>query len=219
MTPHQRWRSRRAAGLELADLVAARLDEPSSVLVLGLPRGGVAVAAPLAATLGAELDVLVVRKAGVPWRPELAMGAVTADDVRVRNDDVLERVDVAEREIDRAFDAARAEASDREQRLRPGWPPVAFGGRTVVIVDDGLATGATARAAAQVLANAPTPPTRSILAVPVGPRGTFETLQVDYDSVVALVRAERFDGVGSWYDDFGQVPDEAVTALLQMARG
>src|SRR5699024_4895179 len=106
MTPHQRWRSRRAAGLELADLVAARLDEPSSVLVLGLPRGGVAVAAPLAATLGAELDVLVVRKAGVPWRPELAMGAVTADDVRVRNDDVLERVDVAEREIDRAFDAA-----------------------------------------------------------------------------------------------------------------
>lgn len=210
----RRWRSRRAAGEELADAVAARLPEPARALILALPRGGVAVAAPLAKRLGAELDVLVVRKVGVPWQPELAMGAVTAQGQRVTNDEVLARIDLSEREIDRAFEAARHEALQREQRLRPGRLPLTFAGRDVVIVDDGIATGATVRAAARLLREAEEPPARAILAVPVGPRDTLEQMDAAYDDVVALVRADWFDAVGAWYDDFGQVPDETVVALL-----
>lgn len=211
----RRWRSRRAAGEELAEALAARLDEPAQALILALPRGGVAVAAPLAKRLGAELDVLVVRKVGVPWQPELAMGAVTAQGQRVTNEEVLARVDLSTREIDRAFESARDEAVRREQRLRPGRLPVDFGGREVVIVDDGIATGATVRAAARLVREVTPPPKKAILAVPVGPRETIEEMSAAYDDVVALVRAEWFDAVGAWYDDFGQVPDETVVALLR----
>jgi putative phosphoribosyl transferase len=210
----RRWHSRRAAGDELASAVAVELTRPEQALILGLPRGGVAVAAPMAAGLGAELDVLVVRKAGVPWQPELAMGAITADGQRVVNDDVLARVDLSDRDIDRAFEAARVEAVDRAARLRPGRGPLILSGREVVIVDDGIATGATARAAARLLREAADPPSRTIFAAPVGPREVVEAMAADYDDVIVLIHADRFDAVGAWYDDFGQVPDETVAALL-----
>lgn len=210
----RRWHSRRAAGTELATAVSSLLVRPDEALILGLPRGGVAVAAPMATMLGAELDILVVRKAGVPWQPELAMGAVTAEGHRIVNTDVLDRIDLSGHDVDKAFEAARAEAIERSTRLRPGRGPLDVAGRDVVVVDDGIATGATALAAAQLLRRSAGPPSRTVLAAPVGPREIVAGMATDYDDVVVLVHADRFEAVGSWYDDFGQVPDETVAALL-----
>ncbi|PZF86520.1 phosphoribosyltransferase [Jiangella anatolica] len=195
--------------------VQEQLSDAGEVVVLGLPRGGVAVARPVAEAVGGELDVLVVRKAGVPWQPELALGAVTASGHRVVNGEVARRTRLRPDEIDAVFERAQTAARDRERLLRGDRPPVETAGRTVVLVDDGVATGATMRAAAELVASAEPRPTATIVAVPVGPRDTIDELAELADAVVVLRIPESFMAVGEWYDDFRQVEDADVRALLR----
>ncbi len=183
--------------------------------MLGLPRGGVAVAAPVAAMVGGELDVLVVRKAGVPWQPELALGAVTASGHRVVNGEVARRIRLRADDVEEIFRRAQDSASDRERLLRGDRPPPLLAGRTVVLVDDGIATGATMRAAAELITTARPRPDGVLVAVPVGPRGTVDELAEVVDAVVALRIPAIFHAVGEWYDDFTQVEDADVRALLE----
>jgi predicted phosphoribosyltransferase len=202
--------------------LAAHLTDPARVaavplgpgaLVLGLPRGGVLVAAPVAAALRADLDVVAVRKLGVPGRPELAMGALAAvgEEVEtVRSDDVLARVDVDD---DAAAEVHRAELVELRRRraaYRGDRPPPAVAGRTVVLVDDGLATGATMRAALAAVRRAG--PAAVVVAVPVGSAGACAGLAAD--EVVCLVTPRPFGAVGRWYADFGQATDDEVRAAL-----
>ncbi|MET9914970.1 phosphoribosyltransferase [Streptomyces sp. NPDC006476] len=208
-----RFQDRADAGRRLA----RRLEHlrGQDVLVLGLPRGGVPVAHEVARELGAALDVLVVRKLGVPWQPELAFGAVGDDGVRVLNDDVLLQAGVgpdAQRTVERA---ERAELERRSSLYRRQRSPVPLTGRTVVVVDDGLATGATAEAACRVVHDQGAG--RVVLAVPVGPERTLRRLRQSADEVVCLHSPRFFGSVGAWYDAFPQVDDREVADLLAQA--
>jgi len=190
--------------------------------VLALPRGGVPVAAEIARALDLELDVIVVRKIGVPGHEELAMGAVASGDVVVRNDDVIEGLGIADQEFDDALRRARAELLDREHRLGRAAIPPGFRGRTAIIVDDGVATGATMRAA--VAALRASGPGRVIVALPVAPSDTVAALEAIADGVVCLHQPDPFGAVGSAYNDFSQTSDAEVRRLMQdqrerMARG
>ncbi|TDD72347.1 phosphoribosyltransferase [Jiangella aurantiaca] len=208
------WRDRREAGEQLGAAVQEQLGDVGDVLVLGLPRGGVTVAAPVAAALGGELDVLVVRKVGVPWQPELALGAVTTSGHRVINGEVARRIRLRPDEVETVFRNAQDAARDRERLLRGDRPPLRLAGRTVVLVDDGIATGATMRAAAELLATAEPAPHSVVVAVPVGPQDTVDELAAVVDAVVVLRIPVTFNAVGEWYDDFTQVEDADVRALL-----
>lgn len=196
-------------GDALQDLVA---DEPT--LVLGLPRGGVTVAAAVAHTLGAPLDVLVVRKIGVPGHRELAMGALARDTV-VRNQDVIDSLGIDGATFERSVEAERTVATTRERDYRGVRAAVPLDGRAVVVVDDGLATGATARAAVQALRHRDQDrPRRVVLAVPVAPADSLAHLTALVDDVVCLQTPEPFYAVGEWYRDFDQVSDDEVRAVL-----
>jgi putative phosphoribosyl transferase len=209
-----RFRDRRDAGRHLAAALAhLRAEHP---VVLGLPRGGVPVAAEVAAALGAPLDVILVRKLGVPYQPELAMGAIGEDGVRVLNRDLIARAGITDTEIARVEAAERAELERRARRFRGDRPAVPLEGRTVVIVDDGLATGATARAAVQVARAHGA--RRVVLAVPVAPPDTAAALAADADEVIAVVQPTPFYAIGQFYDDFTQTPDDEVIAALDAAR-
>ncbi|MGH8774752.1 MAG: phosphoribosyltransferase [Jiangellaceae bacterium] len=207
------WPDRRHAGVELGAVLRERLDDPASTIVLGLPRGGVVVAAEVARILGAVLDALVVRKVGVPWHPELALGAVGGGGVRVHNDDVVRYAGLTAAQIDQAFATAEQDVADRETRLRGGGPPPELAGRQVVIVDDGLATGATALAAVRIVRAGQ--PAVIVLAVPVAPPDPDPRLTSEVDDLVTLARPRRFSSVGTWYADFTQVEDGDVRALLR----
>ncbi len=207
------FRDRREAGRRLAERLSGL--RASSPLVVGLPRGGVPVAFEVAKALGAPLDILVVRKLGVPFQPELGMGAVGEDGVRVLNADVLRQAGVTETQLAQVEARERAEVEERATRLRGGRPAVPLQGRTVVIVDDGLATGGTARAAVRVARERGA--ARVILAVPVAPPETVATLRRDADEVVAVETPEPFFAIGGWYSDFSPTSDGEVIALL--ARG
>jgi len=207
------FRDRREAGRRLAERLS-RL-RASSPLVLGLPRGGVPVAFEVAKALGAPLDVLVVRKLGVPFQPELGMGAVGEDGVRVLNPDVLRQAGVAETQLAAVEARERAAVEERAVRLRRGRPAIPLQGRTVMIVDDGLATGGTARAAVQVARARGAD--RVILAVPVAPPETVAALRRDADDVVAVETPEPFFAIGGWYTDFSPTPDDEVVQLLTRA--
>lgn len=208
------WRDRRDAGEQLGAAVQEQLGDVGDVLVLGLPRGGVAVAALVAEAVGGELDVLVVRKVGVPWQPELALGAVTASGHRVVNSEVASRIRLSADEVESAFRNAQAAAEQRDRLLRGDRPPPRLGGRTVVLVDDGIATGATIRAAAGLLAAADPRPGSTVVAVPVGPRETVDDLARTVGAVVVLRIPLAFNAVGEWYEDFTQVEDADVRGLL-----
>lgn len=208
------FRDRREAGRRLAERVSDLRE--SSPLVLGLPRGGVPVAYEVAQAIGAPLDVLVVRKLGVPYQPELGMGAVGEDGVRVLNPEVLRHAGVSERQLADVEARERAEVEDRAARLRGGRPAIALRGRTVVIVDDGLATGGTARAAIQVARERGAD--RVVLAVPVAPPETVASLRRDADDVVTLETPEPFFAIGGWYYDFSPTSDQEVVELLNAAR-
>jgi putative phosphoribosyl transferase len=203
---------RRHAGRELA----ARLGHlRGDAVVLGLPRGGLPVADEVARALGAPLDVLVVRKLGVPWHPELAMGAVATGDVRVLNDDVLQMAGVPERQVEEVNDRERQEVARRERQYRGGRPPVPVEGRVAVVVDDGLATGATA--AAGVRAVRERGPVSVVLAVPVAAPDTVARLERVADEVVCPRFPPGFIAVGGYYDDFSPVTDDEVRRILDDA--
>ena len=207
-----RFADRYGAGRLLAERLqtyAGRTD----VVVLGLPRGGVPVASEVAAALGAPLDVFVVRKLGVPSQPELAMGAIATGGVRVLNDDVIALAGITPAIVERVSLEQQRELERRERAYRDGRPAVPLAGKVVVIVDDGLATGSTMRAAVAAIRRLG--PSRVVVAVPVGAPDTYRMLQKIADEVICLQTPERFTAVGNWYDDFSQTTDEELRTLLR----
>ncbi|MEV0427684.1 phosphoribosyltransferase family protein [Micromonospora sp. NPDC050495] len=203
------YRDRAEAGRMLADQLTDLAGRPD-VVVLGLVRGGVPVARVIADRIGAPLDVLVVRKLGVPWAPEVAYGALGPGGVQVRNEMVADRIDPADRAQVR--EREQAELDRREQRYRAGRPPLDLAGRVAVIVDDGLATGATARAAVQVARQLGA--ARVVVAVPVGSDQAYEMLAAEADELLCLQVPVDFAAVGAYYDDFHEVSDDEVTQAL-----
>jgi erythromycin esterase-like protein/predicted phosphoribosyltransferase len=205
------FRDRREAGRLLAEKLADYADR-SDVLVLALPRGGVPVAYEVARALGAPLDVFVVRKLGVPGYEELAMGAVATGGVRVLNEQLVERLGIPEQMIDAVAARERQELARRERLYRGGRPPPDVRGRTVILVDDGLATGATMHAAIQALRQQN--PARIVVAVPTASPETCEEMKAKADDVICGITPEPFHAVGRWYRDFSQTTDEEVRLLL-----
>nr|BFD85743.1 phosphoribosyltransferase family protein [Streptomyces sp. Xyl84] len=185
------------------------------VVVLGLPRGGVPVAAAVAAALGAPLDLCLVRKLGVPSQPELAMGAIGEDGVRVVDDAVVRGAHVRPGALERVEERERRELARRAARYRGDRPPVVVAGRTVVLVDDGVATGSTARAACRTVRARGA--ARTVLAVPVAPPDWTRRLAGEADELVSLATPVGFFAVGQFYADFGQLDDEDVVACLRRA--
>jgi putative phosphoribosyl transferase len=206
------YRDRAAAGSALAEQLPGYAGR-DDVVVLGLIRGGVPVAAEVARGLGAPLDVLSVRKLGVPWAPEVAFGALGPDDVRVLNPEIATRLTAEE--INAVVLHESAELDRRERRYRAGRPALNLAGRVALIVDDGLATGATARAAVAVARKLGA--TEVVVAVPVGALEAVEQLARLADRVVCPVMPANFGAVSRFYDDFGQVSDAEVVALLDQA--
>jgi putative phosphoribosyl transferase len=209
---------RTAAGRALARALAdRRLHAPDSVVVLGLPRGGVPVAAEVARALRAPLDVFVVRKLGTPGHPELAMGAIASGGVRVLNTELLRRLGVSDDEVDQVAADELVELQRRERAYRASRPAPELTGRTVVLVDDGLATGATMRAAVTAVRAAA--PQRVVVAVPVGAPESCAELAAHADDVVCLHSPPSFGAVGAYYLDFTQTSDDEVRRLLAAAAG
>jgi putative phosphoribosyl transferase len=214
------FQDRRDAGEKLAVAVAKTLADagepfPPSV-VLGLPRGGVLVAEQVADALGAPLDVVVVRKLGHPGRPELGLGAIAEDGVRVMNEQLVARLGVNAQEMDTVTTRERAELVRRAALCRRAGPRVALTGATAVVVDDGLATGYTALAALQSARRRGA--ARVLLAVPVGAREAVALLRPAVDDLVCLVVPGAFAAVGQAYRSFGQVTDQEVLAALERCR-
>ena len=199
-------------GRQLADQLAAYAGR-TDVTVLGLPRGGVVTAAAVAERLDAPLDVFCVRKLGVPWHPELAMGAVASGGVRVLNDDVVRQLRIGAGEIAQVVADEMAELNRREVLYRGNRPPLPLRGRVAILVDDGLATGATARAAA--LAIRRLGPSRVVLGVPVAPPQALPELAEVTDEIVCPLTPNSFEAVGRWYEDFRPTTDDEVRALLE----
>jgi putative phosphoribosyl transferase len=209
------YRDRSDAGARLAEeLEIYRAEHP---VVLGIPRGGVPVAAEVAHCLGADLDVIVARKLGAPGHEELAIGAVTADGERYLNREIIYVLGVDDDYLREVTARQTAEARRREERFRGARAPIELGGRTVILVDDGLATGATMRAAARAVRARK--PGRLVIAVPVGSAEAVADLRKDADAVVCPAEPEPFIAIGLHYADFEQVEDEEVLALLNRARG
>jgi predicted phosphoribosyltransferase len=203
---------RRAAGRELAERLrkyAGRDD----VLVLALPRGGVPVAYEVAEALGAPLDLFLVRKLGTPGHRELAMGAIASGGVRVLNDDVVRWYAITPRAIEAVAQEEQRELERREREYREGRPAQSAKGRMVILIDDGLATGSTMKAAVQAIKSQD--PARVIVAVPVGARETCAELASIADEVVCARTPEPFAAVGQWYVNFDQTDDDEVKQLLR----
>lgn len=212
MSPPDRFRDRREAGRRLGERL--RAWPPPDPVVLGLPRGGVPVAAEVAAVLRAPLDVLVVRKVGVPGRPEVAMGAVGEGGAVVRNDDVVRAAGVDDGEFEARAAAERREVEVRVARFRAGRAPLSLRGRTAIVVDDGVATGATARVACRMARELGA--ANVVLAVPVAAPDAIRRLP-EADSVVHLLAPPGFMAVGMHYVDFRQTSDDEVVELLRAA--
>ncbi|GAA3399049.1 phosphoribosyltransferase family protein [Streptomyces roseoviridis] len=203
------------AGRQLAERLFGLRDRDAAVL--GLPRGGVPVAAEVADALGAPLDICLVRKLGVPSQPELAMGAIGEDGVRVLNDEVIARTGVSGRDLAETERRERAVLEERARRYRGARAPVDLTGRTVVVVDDGFATGATALAACEVVRARGA--ARIALAVPVAPRGWTARVAGFADETYCVREPVTFYAIGQFYQDFSQTPDEEVVARLERRRG
>jgi putative phosphoribosyl transferase len=209
-----RFRDRFQAGRRLAAVLAPYAGRPN-LLVLALPRGGVPVGYEVARALHAPLDVMLVRKLGVPGHEELAMGAIASGGVRVLSDDIVRALGIPDWSIAAVAANEEKELARREHAYREGRPAADVRGRTVILVDDGLATGSTMRAAAAALKAQH--PERLVIAVPVAPRETCESLQQEADDVVCALAPEPFYAVGNWYEDFSQTTDDEVRELLRRA--
>ncbi len=207
----ERFQDRTDAGRLLAAGLTQYASRPD-VVVLGLPRGGVPVASEVAHALRVPLDVFVVRKLGVPGHEELAMGAIASGDTRVLNHEVVASAGLSERQIEDVTDRERQTLAQQEERYRGQRAPVELAGRTVILVDDGLATGATMRAAIRALRRREA--RRIVVAVPVAPVQTCAAILPEVDEIVCPLRPEPFTAVGLWYRDFSPVSDEQVRELL-----
>ncbi len=207
------FRNRSDAGRQLAKALAGYKDQQP--VILALPRGGVPVAAQVAVALNAPLDLILVRKIGVPFQPELAMGAVVDGSVPivVRNEDVIRLAGIDESEFKTVCDEELAEIERRRQRYLGSRKHVDVSGRTAIVIDDGIATGATTRAALR--ATRMRKPKRLVLAVPVAATESLSALHGDADEVVRLEDHEPFGAIGVYYADFSQVPDEEVIEILK----
>src|SRR5262245_8721484 len=208
------FRDRSEAGQILAEMLHEYRDQPD-VLILALPRGGVPVAFEVATALGAPLEVFVVRKLGVPWHRELAMGAIASGGVRVINEDVVQALGISNDIIDEVAEAESHELERREATYRDGRPRPEIHGKVVILVDDGLPTGSTMRAAVEAVRRLD--PAEVVVAVPVGAEDTCRELKSLSDDVVCVETPEPFYGVGSWYEDFSQTTDDEVRELLARA--
>ena len=206
---------RRHAGRELAGVLGG-YRQRSEVLVLALPRGGVPVGFEVAEALHAPLDVFIVRKLGAPGHEEYAIGAIASGGVRVLNDDVLRQIPVSQQAIEAVARREQAELVRREASYRGSKPPLDVRGKTVVVVDDGLATGSTMRAAVRALRAMDAG--SIVVAVPVAARETCEEFRAEVDDIVCLRTPEPFQAVGLWYEDFTQTTDEEVHELLAGAQ-
>jgi putative phosphoribosyl transferase len=206
---------RRDAGIKLANELAARGHTPD-LIVIALPRGGVPVAYEVANALHAPLDVLIVRKLGCPWNPELALGALASGNVVVENPDVLQLVENPRQVLDFVLEEQRSELARREHAYRKGMPDAEVAGRTVILVDDGAATGATMLVAVRSLRARGA--AKIIVALPVASGEAVGRLREEEAEVICLQVPDRFDAVGSWYQRFPQIEDEEVTPLLAEAR-
>ena len=210
----RRFRDRAEAGRVLAERLRAYAGR-DDVIVLALPRGGVPVAYEVAKELGAPLDVFVVRKLGVPGHEELAMGAIASGGVLVLDEGVVRPLGISHAQIQRAVETELRELERREAAYRAGRGPLELGGKTVILVDDGLATGSTMRAAA--LAVRRHEPRRVVVAVPVAAAETCAEFRDEVDEIVCAVVPRPFHAVGLWYEDFSQTSDEEVSDLLARA--
>ena len=209
-----RFHDRREAGRLLADKLTAYANRPE-VLVLALPRGGVPVAYEVARALRAPLDVFIVRKLGVPGSEELAMGAVATGGVRVLNDQIVRRLGIPDDVIDAVTTWERQELARRERLYGGDRPLPDVRGRTVILVDDGLATGATMHAAIAALRQQQ--PDRVVVAVPTASREVCDEFRAEADDVICAITPEPFQAVGLWYEDFSQTSDDEVRELLARA--
>jgi putative phosphoribosyl transferase len=207
----QRFADRAEAGRLLA-LRLMRYAKRSDVLVLGLPRGGVPVAYEVAQTLKVPMDIIVVRKLGVPGHEELAMGAIASGGIRVLYDEVVRDLHIPDSVIDAVAEYEQHELERRERLYREGRSPLSIANRSVILVDDGLATGTSMHAAVNALR--PQKPARLIVAIPVAPPSTCLEFEASADEVVCLITPEPFFAVGGWYVDFGQTTDEEVCNVL-----
>lgn len=208
------FRNRADAGRALGERLAAYAGRPN-LRILGLPRGGIPVAFEVAKSLDAPLDVFVVRKLGVPGHEELAMGAIATGGVRIVNQDVVSALGVSKETLDRVAEAEQAELVRREDAYRGSRPPLDVRGATVILVDDGLATGATMRAA--VAAVRRQQPARVVVAVPVAAPATRDEFTREVDEIVCVATPDPFLAVGRFYDDFSQTTDGEVHDLLERA--
>jgi predicted phosphoribosyltransferase len=206
------FRNRSEAGRFLAQKLTEYANNPN-VVVLALPRGGVPVAYEVAQALKSPLDIFVVRKLGVPGYDELAMGAIATGGIRILNQRVVDYLDISDEAIELVASREERELQRRERLYRGSRPPVDVRGHTVIIVDDGMATGSTMRAAVRALRQQQ--PDKIVVAVPVGARETCDSFTHEVDTMcVCAITPEPFDGVGLWYRDFEQTSDEEVRQLL-----
>ena len=210
------FRDRKEAGQRLAADLSEYANRPD-VLVLALPRGGVPVAYEVARALNVPMDIFLVRKLGVPGREELAMGAIATGGMRVLNEDVVNYLRVPDEVIDAVAAKELRELERRERAYRGDRPPTDVRGKTVILIDDGLATGSTMRAAAAALRQQQ--PARIVVAVPVSAPQTCDEYSMGVDEIVCAVMPEPFQSVGQWYLDFSQTTDEEVSDLLKQAAG
>ena len=209
-----RFHNREEGGRLLAERLRPYAVDATAI-VLGLPRGGVVTAAVIAEQLDLPLDVMIVRKLGTPWQPELAMGAIASGGIRVLNREVIDPLRISQKQIDEVAAREEAELVRREKLFRADRPALSLSGRTVIIVDDGIATGSTMLAAIRCIRAQK--PSRIVMAVPVAPPSTCKKFESEVDDVVCLSTPEPFNAVGEWYDDFAQVEDDEVVALMKKA--